>query len=876
MPYYDDDYQPRLSLGIYNLRKGGQLDEARALAERYIDEGKGDIDVWKAYAWTLIDIGKRHKSQGDLEGAAKIAGFLSEKSQAIFQPEVDEDEFIATLVKKINEFSLSTNPHYAEIKEAEELSKNGDVDKALEIIQPLASCGNLPVQSHESYGWILYRYLKARYQAMNSVQVRTMLKDYMDLKNPRPSLLHSQILSFALNYSKEDKNFNLPAFFRLWGPENLRNDDYSDLKGKEEGWIPSLLARLSRAVVRYPQSDIRDFVELLPRGKDRFIEMMRDGFFWNIYGSAEDGKPTAATWDLFDAYLDFFPEVPGSENHSKILELAERWMQENNAFRFYTFFKRWDPSKLREADWEETKGKEEGVVFKPLAMKAIRSAKNALESLSEEQIGDLQWLINLYDTAAKKFPDDDWNIRSKGLLLLRAGHPEEARTIYKDLCLKMGEKFYIWQEFADCWDDNATKIALLCKAISVERNEDYIGKTRLALARQLIAVGKKENAAIELARYKTHYQEKGWNVSQEIENLLKSCGGAPMDKKANNDALYAENITIAEDCAFQDFPYTELTLVDMWKNGEGKELVCFTDGEKNIVFKKKRFPALRKSHKGQVWRIKLFEEKEWEEVEEWYPYHHTVKKLVSEAYTPLTIIPSETPDWGSLPLQYGYVQHVNIEKKVYHIFSVTGELSYEHYEKQVLNKGDYVVLRQYKKKVKDETKVFFCDIRKCKEEEAIEHFPAMIAAVDDVNEQKQLIHYVAEKGVTGVIFFNEAPSIRPSVGDSLKLRYVKYTVEDKKNPGHTKNVVELLKVETTSEINKDIVKTVRGELKLKYRDNIGSGAPDFGFVDDYYVHKKLLEKYDILDDCFVEAKAIKQSDGRWKVVDIMNIDYDVL
>ena len=131
MPYYDDDYQPRLSLGIYNLRKGGQLDEARALAERYIDEGKGDIDVWKAYAWTLIDIGKRHKSQGDLEGAAKIAGFLSEKSQAIFQPEVDEDEFIATLVKKINEFSLSTNPHYAEIKEAEELSKNGDVDKAL-------------------------------------------------------------------------------------------------------------------------------------------------------------------------------------------------------------------------------------------------------------------------------------------------------------------------------------------------------------------------------------------------------------------------------------------------------------------------------------------------------------------------------------------------------------------------------------------------------------------------------------------------------------------------------------------------------------------------------------------------------------------------
>ena len=872
--YYDDDYQPRLSTRIYDLRREGQLDEAKALAERYIAAGKGDIDVWKAYAWTLIDIGRRCKNAGDLDSAVNIAGFLSQKSEAIFRPRVDEDEFMETLVKKIDEFSLSTNPYYAKIKEAEELSKAGDVDRALEIIQPLAATGVLPVQSHESYGWILYRYLKARCQTMTSVQVRTMLRDYMALKNARPSLLHSQILSFAVNYSREDENFRLPAFFRLWGPENLRNDDYSELQGKD-GWIPSLLSRLSRVVVHYPQSEIRALVELLPRGKDRFVEMMRESFFFNIYGSAGEGKPAALTWDLFDAYLDFFPEAPGSEAHSKILGLAERWMQNENAFRFYSFFRKWDPSKLRDADWKEEKGKEEGVVFKPLAVKALRSANEALDKLSEEQIGDLQWLIDLYGTAAQKFPDDDWNIRSKGLLLLRAGHPEEARAVYKDLCLRLGEKFYIWQEFAECWDDTATKIALLCKAVSTERNEDYIGKTRLALARQLIAAGKNESAAVELARYMTHYQEKGWHVSQEVADLLDSCGGAPSDKKANNDALYAENIPIAEECAFPDIPYTELTLVDMWKNGEGKEMVRFTDGSVEAVFKKNRIPAMRKCHKGQVWRFKLFKEEEWEDVEEWYPYHRTVKKLVSAKYTPLAAAASDTPDWGSLPQQYGFVQHVNVEKKVYHIFSTAGNLFYEHFEKQVLNKGDYVALREYKSKVKDEIKVVFCDIRKCKAEEAVEHFPSMLVAVDDVNEQKQLIHFVSDKGATGVISFDQVTTL-PSAGECLKLRCIERSVDDKKNPGHTKKVTEVLQVAATTVIDKDLVRTVRGELQLKYRDGLGSGDPDFAFVNDYYVHRKLLEKYGIHDDCFVEAKAIRQSDGRWKVIDILNVGEEEL
>lgn len=50
---------------------------------------------------------------------------------------------------------------------------------------------------------------------------------------------------------------------------------------------------------------------------------------------------------------------------------------------------------------------------------------------------------------------------------------------------------------------------------------------------------------------------------------------------------------------------------------------------------------------------------------------------------------------------------MNAEKKVYHIYSTDSNIVYEHFDDQKLNKGDFLKFRQYKKKVKNEVKVFF-------------------------------------------------------------------------------------------------------------------------------------------------------------------------
>jgi hypothetical protein len=867
MPWYndwnDDDYTPRASTEIYDLRREGRLDEARQKAEELLRQDNRDQDVWKAYAWTLIDICKREQQRGNIVGARQISDYLSQ-----LRFNTTYDEFAETLVKKIQQLKLTVNPFFTQIQEAKELSQNGDNDRAWEILRQLVVDGHLPEEAHESYGWTIYRYLRDHISTLNSVEVRTRLRDYINLKNERPSNLHSQILNFALNYSKLDDNFKLVSFLRLWGPDNLRDSDFDDSHGSDGKSIPSLMSRIARAVVDYPLTEVQEFVELLPRRKNEFIEMMKEHFFWKLYHSTESGVSTL-TWNLFEEYLAFFPEAPASSSHSKVLGLAERVMKDNNVWRFYDFFRQWNPEKLRDVDWKEEKG-DNGEIYKPLAVKCLKKAREAIESLSDEQIGDLQWLIDLYGTAIEKFPDDDWNIRSKALLHLRAGQLAKAKSIYKDLCLKMGEKYYIWSEFADCWKDTEVKMALLCKALSLEKNEDFIGKIRLELARQLIKAKKYENAVVELEQYKQHYTGMGWRVDEEVDTLLGQCSSVT-PAKDKNAAFYEENIPIAEEHAYADIPYTDMVLVDKWKNEDGKEMMTFVDGDTiEFATSKKRFPILRNSHEGQVWRFKFYKDETMKTIPDVYSWRPPKTETIIK-YIPLIVAPSEAADWLTLPVKYGYIQHVNTEKKVYHIYSTDSNLVYEHYDEQALEKGDFVSFRQVTKKIKEEKKLFFKDITKCDETEGLAQFKCRIVAVDDVNTQKQLFHFVlGPKLISGILHYDQT-ELRPSIGDFIKIHYYVRKIEDKKHPGQEKKVVEVLKAEATDEVNSNLVKDIEGKMELKYRNHYDDGDPDFAFIGDYYVHKKFLDKYNIFSDCYVKAKAIYTGDGKWKVFSITKV-----
>lgn len=868
-----NDYRPRPTSVVYRLRKEGDIDQAYDIAKKLFQENPSDDDVKNAYAWTLIDLCKRAHKTGNIQDAQSWLSALSE-----LDFDASYDEFVETIVKQIKFLRLKLDPYFNQIQQASELSKNGNNNQAYEIMSRLAKEGHLGIDSHENYGWIIYKYLRDNIDSLNSVQARTLLRDYINLKNERPSNLHSQILNFALNYSKKDSAFKLLSFLKHWGPDNLRGDDFSESNGQDGKKIPSLMARMAREVANYPAATINEFVSLLPRRQTEFIEMLREYFFWNIYHAISENR-LDDTWKLFNSYLSVYSQHDASEWHSKILSLAERTMNENNQYRFFDFFKKWDPKKLRPSDWMEEKG-ENGESYKSLASKALKKASDVLNTMPEDSVEDLTWLIDAYDVAVQKFPTDDWTIRAKALLLIKAGKIEEAEIIYKDLSLKMGDKYYIWQEFSKCVSDQNTKIGMLCKAICSEKKEDFIGKIRLDLAEQLISVGKYSEAALEIKSHKDNYVANGWSVKPRVDELLASCGPVGEIPK-DNQKLYDEYCLYAEEYAYSEIPYTDLVLVDEWKNDEGKRFQKFVDGaEKEIVINTRKFPQLKKAKVGQIWRLKLYQEKT-KKIQPTAPNLST-KHETGSIGIPLLVKQAELADWSILPEVYGYINHVNEEKKAYHICTQDSKQVFEHYENKKFSKGVYIRFRQYKKTVKEEIKICACCISKCDESEALPYFKTRIVAVDDVNEKKQLFHFVlGPQLLSGIIHYDQTP-IRPAVGDFLRIYFFVREKKEIKRPGDKKKVIEILKVETTSEVNDKIVRTISGRLELKYKgghdwfdddfddddNNSDAVSASFAFIGDYYVHKNILAKYNITRNCHVNGRAVYTGDGKWKVFEL--------
>jgi len=104
----------------------------------------------------------------------------------------------------------------------------------------------------DNAAWDTYRYMQANVgEGMTSEQARTLLLIYMKMKVKRPSLIHSLMLGVAVRMSEAYADFRLPAFLKMWGAENLRDEDKRPSAGKDGKTYSSLLEKLSKAYMRY-------------------------------------------------------------------------------------------------------------------------------------------------------------------------------------------------------------------------------------------------------------------------------------------------------------------------------------------------------------------------------------------------------------------------------------------------------------------------------------------------------------------------------------------------------------------------------------------------------------------------------------------------
>jgi hypothetical protein len=339
----------------------------------------------------------------------------------------------------------------------------------------------------------------------------------------------------------------------------------------------------------------------------------------------------------------------------------------------------------------------------------------------------------------------------------------------------------------------------------------------------------------------------------------------------NNFDFYKEHSELAEKFAYSEIPWKEMILIDKWKDQKNRNRKKFTDGEGiDLIVSKKRVKSIDDLIIGTVVNMKihsqLIENQSENNISKYLGHFNTSKKIKSYKHKLLQIKPSAIKDWSILDDGYAVVDYINKDKSVLHLITTENKEVFIKCDIDKFKMGDFVVGKKYKVVKDGEEYSEIVNVKVVNQEEGFKAFPEYLAIVDHVNMKKKLFHYVVDQNIDGLIFFKDT-DLRPNEGNFLKIK-----LAGKENRKDSKMLYNVLDVQETDEVNPDLLKTETGHLSVNFKSHNSGRIPDFGFVNDNYVHKDLLEKKGIVSDQMIKVKLIF-SGSEWKVLDIF--DYEV-
>lgn len=817
---------------VFKLRKeakelqGGsklnKLTEAKNLGEQLYGVSPHDEWTQKALSYVLIDLCKYYLSTSRNQSTI----FYNRLNQ-VFQ---HTDEIISNQ-KDYLESKLDSS--IDKVNEAVNLSKDGNHTGAINIFKNLIANNSLSHLHHEKYGWAIYRYIKNSSNELPSVDVRRLLKNYLDLNNERPSLLHSLILNVALNYSK-NSDFNFYNFLKIWNLHLFRDEDRNEETFEDKIFKPLTNRVLRELVERNYEIDIDYLVDNMPMPEYVILEFLRESYFWKLYNYNENHNYNDM-WKWFTTYNDKFSQYGESEYNSKILSLANRLMKDENEVRFYDFFKTWNPDNLQNKDWEETRKEEQ--VYPPLAMNSL---KKVCRIALEKGKPDVDWLIKLCDKSITH-KSDEWIKRNKGRLLLQIGEHELAVSTYRDLVLELGDKYYVWSEFSKCiQEDKDLKLSMLCKAVLLEKNEDFLGEVRLEIAEILTEKGLYENALLELNKYAEHRQLKSWKIPKKFDNLNSKIPNNTLPEHGNK-TLYYKYVGLADEFAYDNIEWIEVVLAEKWETNDNKTKCKFSDNNGlEFIIPEHRYKLLKNSKLGSVFNAKL---------------HKKNRPDGSSFYRVLLLNKLDAPKWSILNDEIAVIDYINKERGVLHLITYSHKAVFSKTDIRNFKVNDFVIGKELTLNAREGKKKTLVGIKIIDKNEVLDKFKSCKVIIDYVNATECFFYYYGFKEFQGKLNFDSV-NIIPEVGKILNAWYVmkSNTKTHKSSP----KIISIEELETTDEDFFEVIDM----LEISFNDNY---KPKFGFIRGYYVPSHLLERKKITENGYIAAKISRVGD---RVIDL--------
>lgn len=732
----------------YRLRKEGKLNEAFKLAKESKDQ--------QTIGWVLYSYTRKALEEKNFQEAAKYIGML----EGLNYEAMKDPAILKSNVDRLRQTFGS--PAKARLRELGEQSKEpGQVAQAYEAASELYSKGELQPADHETYGWIIYRFLKSESCKENPNFAKSLFYFYAKaLQNPRPSLLHSQMMSVFLSYGKDfPGRFNVIEFAKVWDLSSFREEDFVEHEGDGKKY-PSEVSRLGAAVVNLfpPRETLQDIYARL-RKKGLTLDVFRLPLYWKTYAATQENNASAAV-KYFGWYKKNLCFGECSDGHSRVLKSALFFMKEKNEGLLPSFYFEWRKVPFRVQDMQprtSQKGEERISLLGETVRHVFKSMKNSKEPQDEG-------LAALYDDFKNisKFEDDEWFIRDKAILCSMIGRRSEAHRLLLDFLKSHSSQSYAWSDLATYGEmpSASTKTALLCKALSLCGEEKLSVGILVELAASLVEEGLEAQAKQELKRYCAICEKNEFRIKAQAEELLKKLAEVE-DSTSNNEDFYQERIQQAEDFIYEDIPWSTFVLVDQYKDKQDRDKYVFADSKaESFSIGTKPLKNLKLSL-GNVYRFKRDEQ------------GHVFKAEAANA-----------PKWSALEKRYGIINKIDTEKNIMWLTTPNESVRCSENNKG-FSVGDAVEFYYYETEIQGEKKGNAVNISKTSEDNIYKAFYSASAEITRIDEDTGVFFWNAKDSYGRVEVCDRKTLENMKKGDTVCVVYGKYIAKNGKLRANT-------------------------------------------------------------------------------------------
>lgn len=501
--------------------------------------------------------------------------------------------------------------------------KQGQLDEAYELASQLISAPGAGEWEQKALGWCLIDLIKRDSGTDNS----QALEHYR-------SKLQAIVVSAGDEIFAKQRDFA----FSLCQPDGRLRAEAKSLSMRGEH--AQAVALLRKAFAAQPADS-----------------SLQTSLAWELYrhGKLLLGQENANVGLLkryLNEYLRLSVEKPSILNSCMLQQAAHLAGQDH--LNMLAFSRLWNLAYLRPEDFERFHT-EDGKIYPALAEKVIRQAGK--DVIASKNPADLAYILPYLDQAIQRYADNIWLKHTKAKALLAVGRHKDAKQFALLVAKAKSGEFWAWELLGDVCaaGDPETACRCYCKGLTCSRDEAFIGKLRLKLARMLIAAGDLPRAKFEVERVVAFKLKSEQKIPESAAQIVAQQWYSDVEPAGSNQDYYLASAVNVGALLFSDMPWIlavvgeRFTVTGHDGKPKAKRRLFVEAGKmpKEVIVRDSEFP-FREAIPGDTIRLKG----EFD-ADNRFKVYQIERRSAGEA-------------WDIVPTKIGVVDHVNEAKQIAH------------------------------------------------------------------------------------------------------------------------------------------------------------------------------------------------------------------